>query len=196
MDRQLGIAFAKTLKGLEGRAFIDALVAVNAAPTIRGKKPASLLNFNIESKNARQHWKQFGEAVCSSYQLDYFLLKEDSQNLLILLYRKPMLNSTVNHRRNRLFMQKMGYKADDNLEKKLHILKHRFSQICPHEVGIFLGMPVEDVEGFIHHGGQNCIYCRYWKVYDNIKRAELLFSLYDQARAYMASDVLARQMAS
>lgn len=35
----------------------------------------------------------------------------------------------------------------------------------PHEIGIFLGYPFEDVEGFIKNKGRNCKCCGLWKVY-------------------------------
>lgn len=40
----------------------------------------------------------------------------------------------------------------------------------PHEMGILLGYPVEDVEGFIINNGKNELYTGYWKVYDNLTK--------------------------
>ena len=34
----------------------------------------------------------------------------------------------------------------------------------PHELGLLLGYPVEDVLGFIRNEGRNYLYCGYWKV--------------------------------
>ena len=39
------------------------------------------------------------------------------------------------------------------------------SKIFPHEMGLLLGYPVEDVTGFMVHGGKNSLYSGYWKVY-------------------------------
>ena len=35
----------------------------------------------------------------------------------------------------------------------------------PHEIGLFLGYPYEDVIGFIKNKGKNYTYCGYWKTY-------------------------------
>ena len=35
----------------------------------------------------------------------------------------------------------------------------------PHEIGLLLGYPPEDVIGFIENRGQNPLYIGYWKVY-------------------------------
>ena len=48
----------------------------------------------------------------------------------------------------------------------------------PHEVGLFLGYPPEDVQGFIEHRGQ-CFACSgYWKVYANEEETRRLFDFY------------------
>ena len=48
----------------------------------------------------------------------------------------------------------------------------------PHEIGLFLGYPPEDVLGFIHNKGRNhkCIGC--WKVYGDEATARAVFRKY------------------
>ena len=52
----------------------------------------------------------------------------------------------------------------------------------PHEIGVFLGYPVEDVKGFIKHNGRNskCVGC--WKVYCNQCEAERAFARFNKCR--------------
>ena len=52
----------------------------------------------------------------------------------------------------------------------------------PHELGVILEYPVEDVKGFIDNRGKNCLMERYWKVYHNRERAEEIFRQYDQVK--------------
>ncbi|MBO4386317.1 MAG: DUF3793 family protein, partial [Treponema sp.] len=42
----------------------------------------------------------------------------------------------------------------------------------PHEVGIVLGYPVNDVIEFENHKGHGCKYCGYWKSYTDAKNAK------------------------
>ncbi len=42
----------------------------------------------------------------------------------------------------------------------------------PHEVGVILGYPVEDVIEFEKHGGQGCKYCGCWKSYCDVEKAK------------------------
>jgi len=186
MDKLLRLKFAEILRTLGEREYIEAVIAFASAPTIQGKKPASLMNFNWCGKNTAELWQKYGKDICESFELEFFELKSDDYSKLILLYRKKLLEWYINHPRNQSFLNKMGYDTEASLEQKLNILKRRFENFCPHEIGIFLGMPVEDVEGFIEHKGKNCLVCKYWKVYCNPKRAELLFNAYDKARNNMA----------
>ena len=52
----------------------------------------------------------------------------------------------------------------------------------PHEIGLLLGYPPEDVIGFIENRGQNPLYIGYWKVYSNLEECRKVYAGYDQAR--------------
>ena len=48
----------------------------------------------------------------------------------------------------------------------------------PHEIGLFLGYPPEDVCGFIENKAQNCKCVGCWKVYGDVERAQRTFTKY------------------
>lgn len=175
---------------MEGKNYIQSMIAFSAAPTIEGKKPSSLMTFNSQGKNSVALWRRHGLEICEFFELEQFELKSGNDCVIVLLYRKKILELYVNHRRNQPFLERMGYGSANDLEHKLQMLRQQFEELCPHEVGIFLGIPVEDVEGFIEHKGKNCLLCRYWKVYGNTQHAELLFRAYDKARGRMAEFVV------
>ncbi len=52
----------------------------------------------------------------------------------------------------------------------------------PHEMGLFLGYPPEDVQGFMADKGKNSLCTGYWKVYQNVQEKLGLFQKYDLAR--------------
>ena len=60
----------------------------------------------------------------------------------------------------------------------------------PHEIGIFLGYPVEDVRGFIENEGQKYLMIGYWKVYKNLSRAKMIFNEYDRAKDCAVNEFL------
>ena len=48
----------------------------------------------------------------------------------------------------------------------------------PHEIGLFLGYPPDDVEGFIHYGPKHSKCVGDWRVYGNEEQAKRLFAQY------------------
>ena len=56
-------------------------------------------------------------------------------------------------------------------------LRHRLkdSTEFPHEIGLFLGYPIEDVVGFIRYAGKGCKLSGLWKVYGDAEAASRLF---------------------
>ncbi|OPY57797.1 MAG: hypothetical protein A4E55_01377 [Pelotomaculum sp. PtaU1.Bin035] len=175
---------------MEGKEYLTSVIAFQAAPTVKGKKPSSLMAFNnSRGKDYPALWKRYGQEICRELELQYFELKEGDGNVLVLFYRKAMLERYVSNKLSLQFLKSVGYGEAITLEQKLQVLKQRFIELCPHEVGIFLGIPIGDVEGFIRHKGKGCLMCRYWKVYSNPRRAELFFKDYDKARSSVAISV-------
>ncbi len=112
------------------------------------------------------------------------LLRVGNGSALIYLYRKDMLKKDINDVKAKKILMNYGY---DNLSvaKAINRLIKRFDtyEEFPHEIGLFLGYPAEDVEGFICNKGQNCNLCRYWKVYGDKDEALSKFEKYDKCRA-------------
>ena len=59
-------------------------------------------------------------------------------------------------------------------------LRQLASRLClqaefPHEIGVFLGYPLDDVKGFIRHKGRNYTYCGCWKCYSDPQAARRRF---------------------
>ena len=58
----------------------------------------------------------------------------------------------------------------------------------PHEIGLFLGYPPEDVRGFIENETRNYKFTGYWKVYGDEERSRALFDKFERCtRCYLAS---------
>ena len=58
----------------------------------------------------------------------------------------------------------------------------REKNVFPHEMGLLLGYPPEDVKGFIRNQGKNYLYSGYWKVYDRPHEKIRLFQKYEHSR--------------
>lgn len=108
-----------------------------------------------------------------------------------LYEQKPdLLLQTLQRPPNHHFLTGMQYPLHVELEAYLAHLQTRYAQGCPYEIGVFLGIPVCDVKEFIQHGGNGCLFGRYWKVYRHPKAAKRLFEHYDQAKRSVITAVL------
>lgn len=189
MNRELLNQFAQKLVLLNGKDYLKAVVLFSAAPTIQGQKPSSLLNFNHCGKNLMTLWDTHGQQICKTYNLQQFCLVRCPERLTFLLYRKAFLHKVLFKASTRCFLKYHNYPTTSVKLILMH-LKKRFSEGCPHEMGIFLGIPLEEIQGFIQNCGQNAIATGYWKVYCNPARAKQLFTLYDFARNHAISQIL------
>lgn len=106
----------------------------------------------------------------------------------VFVYRRSLLNSLFKAEEIRHFLKPYGYQ---NFEEEALIanLTHRIAKChCfPHEIGLFLGYPLEDVKGFIANAGKNCKSTGYWKVYGNVEESEKLFRCFRKCFTVMSS---------
>ena len=87
---------------------------------------------------------------------------------LIYVYRPKRLEKDLNHPDALCFLKQCGYQNGCALDLVQQLQEKLCeSQDFPHEIGLFLGYPFEDVQGFIQNRGCNCRLCGYWKVYAN-----------------------------
>lgn len=111
------------------------------------------------------------------------VLRKEKNRALIYVYRKEKLDEILKNKNIKEFLTQYGYEKFD-IENALHTLKKHLgeSDKFPHEIGIFLGYPLEDVIGFIKNCGKNCLCCGYWKVYSDENNAKKLFCRYKKCR--------------
>ncbi|MFX4261757.1 DUF3793 family protein [Pelotomaculum propionicicum] len=190
MDASLKLKYLECLNRMQGKDYLAAIISFGAAPTIKGRKPSSLIAFSGRRKNLFALWHCYKQEICLEFNLEYCELKDGAEIAIVLFYRRKMLERYLGNSRNLDFLNSLGYQEAVTLDEKLQLLKSRFALTCTHEVGIFLGFPVEDVKGFIENKGKNYLLSRYWKVYRNRERAELLFRIYDEATLDAASAVI------
>ena len=98
---------------------------------------------------------------------------------LLYLYRPNRLSRDLSRREAGRLLDRAGYRREDpraclrELSRRL-----RRGEEFPHEIGLFLGYPPEDVAGFMEHRGKGfkCAGC--WKVYGDEGAARRRFQVY------------------
>lgn len=164
------------------RKSIDSLLAFHGAPTLLGVKCANLISFDRNDCIIAEYLDKFKYRL-SENGLTAVQLCICRKRTLVYFYNPKMLTAWLSMPQVQQFLSEYGYTCDMSIEQKLRRLSSRIS--CgsfPHEIGAFLGYPVEDIRGFISNGGKNCLLCGYWKVYGNAEKAQRTFNKYDRCR--------------
>lgn len=162
------------------RESFASLLGFHGAPTFAGEKPAVLLSFR------KSQFDDFNAMLASFLPcfrckgVSVLRLVEGEEYVLILFYRARALARIVKRPAARAILASCGYDADAPLTALLSELQHRMERkkSFPHEIGLFLGYPPEDVRGFIEHHGRDCALEGYWKVYGDPDVARALFAQY------------------
>lgn len=158
------------------------------APSLLGIKCANLISLSITEYDLHAHLERFNVKAASK-GLQLKILCTFRNRALILLYNKILLERQLSVKESKAILQRYGYTETQSLESKLSRLAERIRQgdEFPHEIGIFLGYPVEDVIGFVENKGENYKLCGYWKVYGNAEKAKRTFENYDKCRNFLCN---------
>lgn len=120
--------------------------------------------------------EEYGRAFAPK-GVQFRILCACSERYLLLVYRRSLLEQYLAQDRVGELLERFGYRREQPLEAKLERLGRRAGgqKGFPHEIGLFLGYPPEDVEGFIRHAGSKFKLCGCWKVYGDVDSASRQF---------------------
>lgn len=153
------------------------------SPTLASLKVANLFTYFNKEKIDGEILVKSWNKILLSRGIKAMVLCNKCNSSLIYVYRPKLLYKQINEPDCKNFLENLSYNTND-LKKCLEKLKIRVREDCfPHEIGIFLGYPFEDVEGFIKNKGRNHICCGCWKVYKNKNCKEKLFNSYKKAKS-------------
>jgi hypothetical protein len=177
------------------RKHVNMTMALHCAPFLKGIRNSSLLVLKPEDAKVIGKTLSQIKAKCKT-------MYRDENKLILLLYREEGFKAMLQQERIKCFLEGYEYEYLDRLDQEnalsltLEHLKNRFESAYgkqkefPHEIGAFLGYPIDDVIGFIENQGQNSLLTGYWKVYSNKEQAQSVFQIYDEARELAIYEVL------
>lgn len=163
---------------LERQSF-ERTLAVHSAPTLLGIKCANLISVAMDERDMREYQQEFENR--SGMQM--LVLCQCRDRCLLYVYHEMLLKMQLWQPEILRFLAQYGYRNNMTVPEMLSHLAARMQ--CghfPHEIGIFLGYPLADVQGFIVNHGKNCLLCGCWKVYSNPESARRTFANYDRCR--------------
>lgn len=173
------VEYFNLIKGFSNEEYLAAKLLYIIAPVIYGRKPSSIVTFASKSDSTYELWECLGEKFLSKINLECCELRKNEKNITVMFYSRSLLKVVLAESCNLQFLHENGYQGCSTLDEFLKCLKGRFLKSCPHEMGIFLGIPVEDVRSFVKNCGENSIFCGYWKVYNDLEYALRTFERYN-----------------
>lgn len=153
----------------------------NCAPTLAGIKTGNLFSYRYNSIDEMRDSVRFWNIRLRDKGVRILPLRYRDSQALIYLYRPAQLAYDLHNDAAKAILRQCGY-LPDTAEKCITRLMQRLKDTddFPHEIGLFLGYPPEDVSGFMTNHARNykCVGC--WKVYGDEKKCRQLFAKYKQ----------------
>ena len=148
----------------------------HCSPTLASLKCGSLFSVTPEDMaHTRREAQALSDALAPK-GLAIRVIDVGDGRALCYLYRPGQLRRVLAGEKESAFLAEQGY-PDLRVEAAVDLLCARLAQggAFPHEIGLFLGYPIDDVVAFIANKGRNCLCCGCWKCYTDAAAAQKAF---------------------
>jgi len=148
------------------------------AATIAGRKPATLMNISNDNSGLLDKWDCHNTDLFSRSEIDYYELKRTDKNAIVLFFNQNRLNELLGNESVNKFLSECGYEFD-SIDYVLDMLRRRYATVgCPPEIGVFLGIPLKDVKGFMGLNSLRNTKYGMWKIYGDPASSEERMNVY------------------
>lgn len=155
----------------------EQMIIEQGSPTLAGLKTANLFPCRFTCR--RRLWssiREFNKSL-SKKGIRLIPVKIGENSALLYLYRPSKLKKDLENELAAQLLRRFGYKDLTPCGCISELMKRLKNEDgFPHEIGLFLGYPPEDVEGFVENGGACCKCVGCWKVYGDEFRAKRKFA--------------------
>ncbi len=151
------------------------ILVMNSSPTLAGMKTGSLFNLSFRSLAEMEKCLLEWNSTLGRKGLKVRALRVRGTRALVYIYRSASLAKDFRDPAVRRMLIERGYLPDDP-EVCIQRLISRLADEgeFPHEIGLFLGYPPEDVSGFIQDANGQKLNGT-WKVYGDVNKAKKTF---------------------
>lgn len=159
----------------------EELVFRHCSPTLAGFKTANMFSFTVESfDKLKEHLRKWNK-ILKPKGLRAIPLRYKEGKALVYIYRPNNLSADLKDDTARDILNKKGYDTANSVFclKKLQKELQK-NESFPHEIGLFLGYPPKDVNGYIQDPKAALKIKGQWKVYSEPEEAEKLFRKFDK----------------
>ena len=163
----------------------ETVMIEQCAPVLAGLKPAGLFRYETrDCADLARRVRSWNEQL-NSKGLRVRVMKgcARTHRFLVYVYREAQLSAVLADKAVQEFLRQEGYQLPAEQEQTGALLNQLSRRLCcqaefPHEIGLFLSYPPEDVKGFIENRAANYKLSGLWKVYGDEKKAKELFAKY------------------
>lgn len=157
----------------------EELLVRHCSPTLAGMKTGNLFACSFsdecEVKESVRCWNR----KLTKKGLRVLPVRLQNGRALIYVYRPSRLSVDLQHDTAGRLLQERGYCTKTSERCVVELIKRLGeNEEFPHEIGLFLGYPPEDVNCFIKNKADGCKCVGCWKVYGDEKEAQKIFAKY------------------
>lgn len=158
-------------------------LAWHCAPALTGIKAADLISWAPPEEGGRELLSHYIRLLAPR-GIRLWVLGFYRRRVLLLVFRPQRLSRWLEQPQVSAMLARAGYPVGRGTGALLNCLRRRLrEESFPHEIGLFLGYPPADVEGFLRDGGRSCKLCGPWKVYGDVEEAARRFSAFRRCRS-------------
>lgn len=156
----------------------------HCSPTLAGIKVGNLFSIRFTEEDDLDADIKEKNDLLNPRGLYFRILKRSNLTglALIYVYRKTKLEKVLQNKEIQNFLAEHEYIAFDLESVFATISKHFENSEFPHEIGVLLGYPLEDIKAFILNKGMNYKCVGIWKVYSNENLAKKTFEKYKKCK--------------
>ncbi len=156
----------------------------HCSPTLAGIKTGNMFTCTFADKAVMYKRVRYWNRLLNIKGLRVLPLRYRNGMALIYIYRPSHLSKDLNNKLASRLLKERGY--ENNIPERCIVRLVERLRECeefPHEIGLFLGYPPEDVCGFIENKAKNCKCVGCWKVYGDEEIARNTFNRYKKCTA-------------
>ncbi len=155
------------------------MVIRHCAPTLAGIKTGNIFTCDYSTRQELLNDIRRLNKKLVPKGLRMIPLRYSEEKVLIYVFRPNNLASDLSDEEARQLLREAGYQSERAEKCVLELIRRLNSgEGFPHEIGLFLSYPPEDVHGFIQNKARNCKCVGCWKVYGDEAAAKLQFERY------------------
>ena len=152
----------------------EELIVRHCSPTLAGLKTGNMFTARFDGREDLRCERCRLNRVLVARGIRAIPLRFRDNKALIYIYRPDRLKNDLSNKEACRVLKSCGYSCTSSGKCISRLMQRlRDSQDFPHEIGLFLGYPPEDVAGFISKAP--CKLTGFWKVYGDPVQAKKRF---------------------